>query len=78
MKKMKYIWLIVLFSLAGLPAQAADIKVGVVKAGLLMEKSPQKTKALARLESEFSSRSKSIERKAKTLRAKQEKLAKIL
>ncbi len=76
MKKTKYIWLIFLFSLAGLPAQAADIKVGVVKAGLLMEKSPQKTKALARLESEFSSRSKSIERKAKALRAKQEKLAK--
>ena len=41
-----------------------------------MQQSPQKDKALARLEKEFLSRSKSLESKVKSLRAKQEKLVK--
>lgn len=41
-----------------------------------MEQSPQKTRALTRLEKEFSSRSKAIETKVKSLRTTQEKLIK--
>ena len=55
---------------------AAELKIGVVNAGAVLDKSPQKTKALARLEKEFLKRSKSLESKIKKLRAKQEKLVK--
>lgn len=59
-----------------LPTQAAELKIGVVNAGAVLEQSPQKSQALARLEKEFSTRSKSLEKKHKNLRAKQESLAK--
>ncbi|PHS71149.1 MAG: hypothetical protein COB23_01395 [Methylophaga sp.] len=55
---------------------AAELKIGVVNAGIILDKSPLKVKALARLEKEFSSRRKSLETKHKSLRSKQEKLAK--
>jgi outer membrane protein len=55
---------------------AADLKIGVVNAGVVLDKSPQKAAALARLEKEFSARSKSLEAKHKALRAAQEKLKK--
>lgn len=76
MKKMKCIWLCVWVAVFSTPIHAAELKVGVVNAAAVMEQSPQKTRALARLEKEFSSRSKSIENKVKSLRAKQEKLVK--
>jgi len=60
----------------GMSVQAAELKIGVVNAGAVLDQSPQKEKALARLEKEFSSRSKSLEQKIKNLRAKQEKLVK--
>jgi outer membrane protein len=67
----------VLSLFAAIPAvQAADLKVGVVNAGAVLDKSPQKTAALSRLEKEFSARSKSLEGKHKKLLAAQEKLSK--
>lgn len=75
-KKMKFIWLCVLVAIFSAPIHAAELKIGVVNAAAVMEQSPQKNKALARLEKEFLSRSKSLESKVKSLRAKQEKLAK--
>lgn len=76
MKKMKFIWLCVWVAVFSSPIYAAELKIGVVNAAAVMEQSPQKNKALARLEKEFLSRSKSLESKVKSLRAKQEKLVK--
>lgn len=77
MKKMKLIWLLFAFMVAAAPASyAADLKIGVVNAGAVLDKSPQKTAALARLEKEFASRSKALEAKHRALRAAQEKLNK--
>jgi|TARA_B110000858_G_scaffold111638_1_gene127751 outer membrane protein len=73
---MKFIWLCAWVILFSTPVYAAELKVGVVNAAAVMEQSPQKTRALARLEKEFSSRSKAIETKVKSLRVKQEKLVK--
>jgi outer membrane protein len=75
-KKMKFIWLCLWIAVFSTPSYAAELKIGVVNAAAVMDQSPQKTRALARLEKEFSSRSKTIESKVKTLRAKQEKLVK--
>lgn len=75
-KRMKLIWLCICVAVISAPVHAADLKIGVVNAAAVMEQSPQKTRALARLEKEFSSRSKSIESKVKAIRAKQEKLVK--
>ena len=73
---MKFIWLCAWVILFSTPVYAAELKVGVVNAAAVMEQSPQKTRALARLEKEFSSRSKAIETKVKSLRVTQEKLVK--
>jgi outer membrane protein len=73
---MKFIWLCLWIAVFSTPSYAAELKIGVVNAAAVMDQSPQKTRALARLEKEFSSRSKTIESKVKTLRAKQEKLVK--
>ena len=73
---MKFIWLCAWVILFSTPVYAAELKVGVVNAAAVMEQSPQKTRALARLEKEFSSRSKAIETKVKSLRTTQEKLIK--
>jgi outer membrane protein len=74
---MKFIWLLFAFMVAAAPASyAADLKIGVVNAGAVLDKSPQKTAALARLEKEFAARSKSLEAKHRALRAAQEKLNK--
>lgn len=78
MKKVTIIGLLLATALTvtGLSANAAELKIGVVNAGMVLDKSPQKEKALARLEKEFASRSKSLEKKIKDLRARQERLAK--
>ncbi|HET8807051.1 MAG TPA: OmpH family outer membrane protein [Methylophaga sp.] len=71
---------VMLVSLALLAASptsfANDLKIGVVNASRILDQSPQKDAALQRLESEFSSRSKSLEAKNRQLRAAQEKLQK--
>jgi len=61
---------------AGMSVQAAELKIGVVNAGAVLEKSPQKVSALTRLEKEFSSRNKSLEKKRKAVISKRDKLAK--
>ncbi|NQY25975.1 MAG: OmpH family outer membrane protein [Piscirickettsiaceae bacterium] len=76
MKNIKFILLSLTLALAVTSINAAELKIGVVNAGSVLEQSPQKASALARLEKEFSSRSKSLEGKLKLLRAKQQKLAK--
>jgi len=77
-KKRNLSWLYLCATLLVLPftAAQAELKIGVVNAAAVMEQSPQKARALSRLEKEFSSRSKSIEQKVKSLRTKQEKLVK--
>jgi outer membrane protein len=75
-KKMKFIWLLFALLIAAPASYAADLKIGVVNAGAVLDKSPQKAAALARLEKEFSSRSKSLEAKHKALKAAQDKLNK--
>lgn len=75
-KNLKFIWLLFALFIAAPASHAADLKIGVVNAGVVLDKSPQKAAALARLEKEFSARSKSLEAKHKALRAAQEKLNK--
>lgn len=75
-KKMKLSWLLLALAFVGTSVNAAELKIGVVNAGAVLDKSPQKTQALSRLEKEFSARGKSLESKLKGLRADQDKLAK--
>jgi outer membrane protein len=74
-KNLKIIGLLFALTMLGASANAAELKIGVVNAGAVLEQSPQKTQALSRLEKEFLSRSKSLEKKLKALRASQQKLA---
>jgi outer membrane protein len=75
-KNLKYVLLAMAMFVAAPNSYAVDIKVGVVNAGAVLDKSPQKTAALSRLEKEFSVRSKSLESKHKKLVSAQEKLSK--
>jgi outer membrane protein len=77
-KLFKFSWLLLALTLGTMTTaiNAAELKVGVVNAALVLDKSPQKTSALQRLEKEFSTRSKSIENKHKALLQAQEKLQK--
>ncbi|HHA18087.1 MAG TPA: OmpH family outer membrane protein [Methylophaga sp.] len=76
MKKIKFVWLYFILAIVSTSISAVELKIGAVNAAAILDQSPQKMKALARLEKEFSTRSKSIEKKLKSLRSKQEKLAK--
>lgn len=76
MKKMKLSWLLLALVFVGTSVSAAELKIGVVNAGAVLDQSPQKTQALSRLEKEFSARGKSLEGKLKALRADQDKLSK--
>lgn len=73
---MKFAWILVALVISFSTVEAADTKIGVVNAAVVLDKSPQKEKALARLEKEFLSRSKSLEKKHKALLSKQDKLLK--
>jgi outer membrane protein len=75
-KKMKLSWLLLALTFVGTSVNAAELKIGVVNAGAVLDQSPQKTQALSRLEKEFSARGKSLESKLKVLRSDQDKLAK--
>ena len=69
--------LVSLALLAASPASFANVlKIGVVNASRILDQSPQKDRALERLEKEFSARSKSLEAQARALRTAQEKLQK--
>ncbi|ODN66324.1 MULTISPECIES: OmpH family outer membrane protein [Methylophaga] len=73
MKNIKIVGLL-LASLMVSPVYAAEMKIGVVNASVVLDQSPQKERALARLEKEFSTRSKSLENKLREVRAAQDKL----
>ena len=75
-KKVNILSLFFIAAMAALPVQAAELKIGVVNAGAVLEKSPQKSQALARLEKEFSKRSTAIKSKQKSVLSKRDKLAK--
>lgn len=76
MKKFNLVWLFFALTIAVPVSHAADVKIGVVNAGAVLDQSPQKASALSRLEKEFDSRSKALETKLRALRASQEKLTK--
>ena len=76
-KKVNILGLVFAAMLAsGISAQATELKIGVVNAASVLDQSPQKAKALAKLEKEFSSRSKALQKRIKNLKTMQEKLAK--
>ncbi len=75
-KNMTFILPCMLFLLMAVSASADELKIGIVNAGVILEKSPQKSQALAKLEKEFLSRSKLLESRFKALREKQEALKK--
>jgi len=75
-KKITFVWLYFVLALVATSINATELKIGVVNAAAVLDQSPQKAKALAILEKEFATRSKSIAKKLKNLRSKQEKLAK--
>lgn len=74
MNNLKVIMLSLALAVASPVVFANDLKIGVVNASVILDQSPQKERALARLEKEFSARSKSLEAKNRQLRAAQEKL----
>lgn len=76
MKNLKFIWLLLALFIAVPTTQAADLKIGVVNAAKVLDQSPQKAAALARLEKEFAPRSKKLQQKQKALQAAQDKLDK--
>lgn len=74
MNKLKVIMLSLALAVASPAVLANDLKIGVVNAAVILDQSPQKERALERLEKEFSARSRSLEAKNRDLRAAQEKL----
>lgn len=74
MNKLKVMMLSLALVVASPAVFANDLKIGVVNAAVILDQSPQKERALERLEKEFSARSRSLEAKNRDLRAAQEKL----
>jgi outer membrane protein len=58
------------------PAWAADLKIGVVDYGRLVEESPQAKSALDSIRTEFTPRQKDLQSQQTTLKSKEEKLQK--
>lgn len=75
MKNIKIIGLLFALFIAGThPLHATGIKVGVVNASVVLDQSPQKNQALARLEREFSSRSRALEERQTSIMDAQQRL----
>ena len=64
----------ILVLLAGGLAQAADMNIGVVSIGKLIEESPQAKAAMKSLQDEFAPRQRGLMSEEETLREEQEKL----
>ncbi len=64
----------ILLLLAGGLAQAADMNIGVVSIGRLIEESPQAKAAMKNLQDEFAPRQRNLMSEEQTLRQEQEKL----
>jgi outer membrane protein len=71
---LKVIMLSLALAVASPAVFANNLKIGVVNAAVILDQSPQKERALERLEKEFSARSRSLEARNRDLRAAQEKL----
>jgi outer membrane protein len=61
---------------AVLPAWAADLKIGVVDYGKLMEESPQAKVVVEAIRTEFTPRQRDLQNQQTTLKAKEDKLQK--
>ena len=61
---------------AVLPAWAADLKIGVVDYGKLMEESPQAKVVVEAIRTEFTPRQRDLQTQQTTLKAKEDKLQK--
>ena len=61
---------------AVLPAWAADLKIGVVDYGKLMEASPQAKTVVEAIRTEFTPRQRDLQNEQQTLKAKEDKLQK--
>ena len=76
MKTLKFIGLLISLTMIEASIYADELKIGAVNITAVLEQSPQKDKALLRLEKEFLSRNKSLEEKHENLRVAQEEVAK--
>ena len=63
-------------SVVVLPAWAADLKIGVVDYGKLMEESPQAKTVVEAIRTEFTPRQRDLQTQQQTLKTKEEKLQK--
>ena len=61
---------------AALPAWAADLKIGVVDYGKLMEQSPQAKTVVEAIRTEFTPRQRDLQNEQQSLKAKEDKLQK--
>ena len=61
---------------AALPAGAADLKIGVVDYGKLMEESPQAKTVVEAIRTEFTPRQRDLQTQQQALKAKEDKLQK--
>jgi len=72
-----YLGLLAAFgALVSAPVWAADLKIGVVDYGRLVEESPQAKSALDSIRTEFTPRQRDLQNQQATLKAKEEKLQK--
>ena len=76
MKILKFIGLFIPLIMSETSIYADELKIGAVNIAAVLEQSPQKNQALLRLENEFLSRNKSLEKKHEDLRVAQEEIAK--
>ena len=76
MKILKFIWLFTVLIIIETSIYASELKIGVVNATAVLERSLQKAQALLRLEKEFMSRDKALKKKYEDLRVAQEDMAK--
>ena len=70
------VWAFALAAVLASPAWAADMKIGVVDYGRLVEESPQAKVALDQIRSEFSPKQRDLQQQEQSLKAKQDKLEK--
>ena len=69
-------WAFALAAVLASPVWAADMKIGVVDYGRLVEESPQAKVALDQIRSEFSPKQRELQQQEQSLKAKQDKLEK--
>lgn len=73
MRKLVLILTVALFSMASLPATAADLKIGVVNTPKLISESPQATALREKLKQEFAPRVRELQAQQSEIQSLQEK-----